>query len=78
MASFLYRPMNDSAAALSSASPTVPIDADSPYRARVSVNRIEVYWLPASVLSLIRFNSDYAEVRVKPRVRVLACVGGGS
>ena len=45
MASFLYRPMNDSAAALSSASPTVPIDADSPYRARVSVNRIEVYCL---------------------------------
>jgi len=78
MASFLYRPMNDSAAALSSASPTVPIDADSPYRARVSVNRIEVYWLPASVLNRIRLNTDYSEVDVMPRNRRLACVGGAA
>jgi hypothetical protein len=35
--------MNDSAAALSYASPTVPIEAESPCRVRVSVNLIEVY-----------------------------------
>lgn len=33
------------------------------------VNRIEVYWQPLSLLSRIRLNSDYAEVRVKPRIR---------
>jgi hypothetical protein len=28
------------------------------------------------VLNRIRFNTDYAEVDVKPRKRALACVGG--
>jgi hypothetical protein len=40
-----------------------------------SVNAIEVYWLPASLLNRIRFNNDYAEPCVKPRDRILACAG---
>ena len=36
------------------------------------------YSLPASELSRVRLNSDYAEVGVKPRNRGLACPGGTS
>jgi len=42
-----------------------------------NVNSADVYWVPRSELSGTRLNSDYAEVLVKPRIRVLACVGGG-
>jgi hypothetical protein len=35
-----------------------------------------VYSLPWSVLNRIRFNTDYAEVGVKPGNRGLACSGG--
>ena len=34
---------------------------------------LEVYWVPRSVLNRIRFNTDYAEVEVKPTNRGLAC-----
>jgi len=47
-ASFLNSPNTVSAAALSYASPTDPIDAESPSRARVSVNLTDVYCDPAS------------------------------
>src|SRR5664279_1437756 len=62
----------DSARALSCASPTVPIDASIPASRRRSVNRTDVYWLPASLLNRNRFNNDYAEVLVKPRNHGLA------
>jgi len=39
-----------------------------PASASRSVNRIDVYWEPLSLLSRIRLNSDYAEVGVKPRI----------
>ena len=45
---------------------------------RVSRKTAEVYGLPRSVLTRIRVNTDYAELCVKPRVGVLACVGGVS
>jgi len=32
----------------------------------------------AQNIAQVIFHTDYAEVRVRPRVRVLACVGGGS
>ena len=61
--------MTVSAAALSYASPTVPMDATKPSSATVSVNLMDVYCDPASLLSRIRLNSDYAEDDVKPRNR---------
>ena len=39
-------------------------------------NSPAVYWVPGSELSRIRFNSDYAEVGVKPRNLRMACVEG--
>jgi hypothetical protein len=36
-------------------------------------NSVEVYCDPRSLLDRIRFNSDYAEVFVKPRSFDLAC-----
>jgi hypothetical protein len=56
------------AKALSSASPTLPIDGISRASIGVSVKCIAVYWDPASELSRIRLNTDYAGVCVKPRV----------
>lgn len=44
IASVLNSPMTVSAAALSYASPTDPIDATRPASATVSVKRIDVYW----------------------------------
>jgi hypothetical protein len=41
------------------------------------VNRIEVYCEPASLLSRIRLNADYAGVCVKPRMCRDACAHGG-
>ena len=73
--SVLYRPMVVSARALSSASPTVPTDGVSPASSRVWANRTEVYCDPASVLSRIRLNSDYAEVGVKPEKLRMAWSG---
>ncbi|MBG6106425.1 transposase InsO family protein [Frigoribacterium sp. CG_9.8] len=61
-----------SAAALSYASPTDPIDAVRPSRATVSVKRMDVYWDPASELSQIRLNSDRgSQFRSNAFVRVL-------
>jgi hypothetical protein len=39
----LYKPISDSASALSRASPTVPIEASTPESMRRWVNRNEVY-----------------------------------
>jgi hypothetical protein len=57
-----------SANALSEASPTLPMDAAMPSRTRVSANAMDVYCDPASALSRIRLNSDYADVCVKPGI----------
>jgi hypothetical protein len=62
--------------ALSSADPGRPIDWWIPSRAQAARNIPAVYSLPRSLLNRIRFNTDYAEPCVKPRDRVLACVGG--
>ena len=48
MASVLNSPMVDSHSALSSASPTVPIDPAMPWSSSSAVNATDVYWLPAS------------------------------
>ena len=72
--SALYKPFTDSAKELSKLSPTVPIKATAPASVSRSEYRIEVYWVPASLLTRIRVNSDYAEVDVKPRRRGLAYV----
>jgi hypothetical protein len=76
MTSVLYRPMTDSASALSYESPTLPTDGAMPAAASSAPYRIDRYSLPASVLNRIRFNSDYAEPGVKPRKRGVACAGG--
>jgi hypothetical protein len=76
MHSVLYSPMVVSASALSRASPTVPTEGVSPASSRVWPNRTEVYCDPASELSRIRLNSDYAEDGVKPRNLRMACSGG--
>ena len=49
----LCSPTVDSINALSKASPTLPIDPAIPASRSASVNAIDVYWLPASVLSRI-------------------------
>jgi hypothetical protein len=36
-------------------------------------NASAVYWVPWSLLNRIRFNSDYAEVDVKPENLGMAC-----
>src|SRR5208283_686525 len=74
--SFLNDPTVVSARALSSASPTDPTDGSMPSARSRPVNATEVYWLPASLLSRTRLNSDYAEVGVKPRNRGMACRAG--
>ncbi len=56
--SVLYKPLIVSASALSNESPTLPAEAEMPASARRSENRTEVYWLPASVLSRVRLNTD--------------------
>src|SRR5690625_7074 len=48
MTSVLNRPMVDSMTALSSASPTVPMDPTMPAWCNSSVNATDKYWLPAS------------------------------
>src|SRR5260370_29881425 len=65
--SVLYRPMTDSASALSYESPTLPTDGAMPAAASPAPYRLDRYSLPASLLSRLRLNSDYAEVGVKPR-----------
>jgi hypothetical protein len=52
--------MIDTARALSSASPTLPIDADSPCSVRDSVNLTDVYLLPAPT-SAIRHRRSTTE-----------------
>ena len=49
-----------------------PTEASTPAAMSRSVNAIEVYWLPASLLSRIRLNSDYVEENVKPSKRPAA------
>ncbi len=44
----------------------MPMEPAIPAAASWSVSITEVYWLPASLLSRIRLNSDYAEESVKP------------
>jgi hypothetical protein len=44
---FLYRPMVDSIA-LSSASPTLPIDPARPASMSASVNAMDVYWVDST------------------------------
>jgi hypothetical protein len=51
----------------------LPIDAAIPSRARVSEKAIDVYCDPASLLSRIRLNSDYAEVFIKPGKPEFVC-----
>ncbi len=58
--------------------PVLPTEGRTSLVVQNSRKSPDVYWLPLSELNRIRLNSDYAEVRVRPRVRVLACVGGGS
>ncbi len=53
----------------------VPVDM-WPSSSSVWANRSEVYCDPASELSRIRLNSDYAEVGVKPGNGGLPCSGG--
>ena len=77
MTSVLYRPLTVSARALSYESPTDPIEGTAPISSRRSPYRIDVNWDPASELSRIRLNSDYAEVGVKPKNRRFAHAGGG-
>src|SRR5919205_2373935 len=48
ISSVLYRPIVDSMSALSSASPTVPIEPAIPAAASSSVNARAVFWEPAS------------------------------
>jgi hypothetical protein len=74
--SVLYRPMTDSASALSYESPTLPTDGAMPAAASSAPYRIDRYSLPASVLNRIRFTSDYAEDGVKPENLTMACSGG--
>ena len=61
--------------ALSSAEPGLPIDWRMPSRPQALRNRAAVYSLPWSLLNRFRFNSDYAEVGVKPRNHGLPCSG---
>jgi hypothetical protein len=48
--------------------PMLPTELVIAASARRSEKRTEVNWAPASLLSRIRLNSDYAEVCVKPRI----------
>ena len=77
MTSVLYRPMIVSASALSRIPDRADRRRDAP-AASSAPYRIDRYSLPASLLNRIRFNSDYAEVGVKPRNHGLACAGPGS
>ena len=65
----------DSITALSSAEPGRPIDWAMPSRSQAARKLRAVYSLPWSVLNRIRFNSDYAEVDVKPENLRMACSG---
>jgi hypothetical protein len=47
----------------------VPTEGVSPTNISVSVKCVAVYCDPASELSRIRLNTDYAEVFVKPGIR---------
>jgi hypothetical protein len=49
------------------------MDWQMPGRWHALWKRAEVYSLPWSVLNRIRFNSDYAEVDVKPENLGMAC-----
>jgi hypothetical protein len=49
------------------------MDGTMPSAARWAVNAIEVYCDPASELNRVRFNSDYADVDVKPENLRMAC-----
>src|SRR5919109_258587 len=65
ISSVLYRPMVDSMSALSSASPTVPIDPAIPASASSSVNASAVYCEPASGwINPLAVNSLLARRRV--------------
>ena len=64
-----------SIAALSSADPGRPIDWEIRSRSQAARTVPEVYSLPWSVLNRIRFNTDYAEVDVKPENLRMACSG---
>ena len=58
ISSVLYKPITVSARALSYASPTLPTEGWAPAAASLSVNAIDVYCEPASVLSRVRLNTD--------------------
>ena len=64
---------HDSITALSRADPGRPIDWEMSSRLQAARNSRAVYSLPRSVLNRIRFNSDYAEVDVKPENLRMAC-----
>src|ERR1051325_11697473 len=74
--SFFNAPKNDSAIALSQHTPVRPAEGRRSCRLSRIRNSPDVYWVPRSELNRFRFNSDYAELWVKPRDRGLACAGG--
>jgi hypothetical protein len=65
--SFFRLAKNDSASALSEQMPVRPNECRSPSSASLSEYSADVCWVPRSELRRIRFNSDYAEVSIKPR-----------
>jgi hypothetical protein len=64
---------NDSARALSWRWPVRPADRVTRQSLAWAAWAAEVYWQPRSELNRIRFNSDYAEVDVKPENLRMAC-----
>jgi hypothetical protein len=64
---------NNLATALSQHCPLRPADSVTWQSPASSANAAEVYWQPRSELNRIRFNSDYAEVDVKPENLRMAC-----
>jgi hypothetical protein len=73
MSSPLSEEENDSASALSQHWPVRPTDRVTSQSSASSAYAAEVYWQPRSELNRIRFNSDYAEVDVKPENLRMAC-----
>jgi hypothetical protein len=66
---------NDSDRALSQHWPVRPSDSVTSWSLARAAKAAEVYWQPRSELNRIRFNSDYAEVDVKPENLRIACSG---
>src|SRR6266566_543110 len=74
---FFRLALNDSARALSQQTPVPPTEDRRPSFFSFRRYSYDMYWLPRSELNRNRFNSDYAEVVVKPRSRGLAVCGQG-